>query len=110
MAISNFQLFRGGGVSFQLGDVNKWNAAPETDVITANLYSNLLIEILPKLGGNGWLILSGILRSQQKELVPALKRNRFGIINMKRLGKWVAILAKRSDSVAGRRSFNRKFC
>jgi ribosomal protein L11 methyltransferase len=110
VAKSNAQLNKVRGVSFQLGDVNKWNSAQETDVITANLYSNLLIEILPKLGGNGWLILSGILRSQQKELVRALKRNRFGIINMKRLGKWVAILAKRSDSVAGRRSFSRKFC
>jgi len=110
VAKSNAQLNKVRGVSFQLGDVNKWNSAQETDVITANLYSNLLIEILPKLGGNGWLILSGILRSQQKESVRALKRNRFGIINMKRLGKWVAILAKRSDSVAGRRSFDRKFC
>jgi hypothetical protein len=34
----------------------------------------LLIQILPKLGGSGWLILSGILRSQQEELVRALQR------------------------------------
>ena len=110
VAKSNAQLNKVRGVSFQLGDVHKWNSTQETNVITANLYSDLLIEILSKVGGDGWLILSGILRSQQNELVRALKQNRFGIINMKRRGKWAAILAKRSGSVAGRRSFSHKFC
>jgi ribosomal protein L11 methyltransferase len=96
VARSNAQLNKIRGVNFQLGDVRKWNSAQEIDVITANLYSDLLIEILSKPGGSGWLILSGILRSQQDELVRALKRNRFGIINMKRRGKWLALLAKRT--------------
>ncbi len=48
-------------------------------MITANLYSDLLIEILPKLRGGGWLILSGILRSQKDELVRALQRNHFDV-------------------------------
>jgi ribosomal protein L11 methylase PrmA len=46
--------------------VHKWNPAQKTDVITANLYSDLLVEMPPKLGGSGWLTLSGILHSQQK--------------------------------------------
>ena len=108
VAKSNARLNKIRGVSFQLGYVQKWKSARETDVITANLYSNLLIEILPKLGGNRWLILSGILRSQQNELVRALNRNRFGIINVKRRGKWVAILAKRGGSVAHRRSLSQQ--
>jgi len=93
MAKSNAKLNKFRGISFQLGDVRKSDPPQETDVITANLYSHLLIEILPKLRGSEWLILSGILRSQQNELVRALKRNRFGIINMKCRGKWVALLA-----------------
>jgi ribosomal protein L11 methyltransferase len=98
VAKSNAQLNKIRGISFQLGDVNKWRSAGEIDVITANLYSDLLLEILPKIRGNRWLILSGILRSQQDDLVRALKRNRFDIINMKRRGKWVAILARRSSA------------
>jgi ribosomal protein L11 methyltransferase len=110
VAKSNAQLNKIRGASFQLGDVRKWNSAQKTDVITANLYSDLLIEILPKLHGGGWLILSGILRSQQDELVCALRRNNLDIIRMKRRGKWMAFLAARADALRplGRRSAN--FC
>ena len=100
VAKSNARLNKIRGASFQLGDVHKWNPAQKTDVITANLYSDLLIEILPKLRGGGWLILSGILRSQQDELVRALQRNHLDIISMKRRGKWMAILARRSEHSA----------
>ena len=100
VAKSNARLNKIRGASFQLGDVHKWNPAQKTDVITANLYSDLLIEILPKLRGGGWLILSGILRSQQDELVRALQRNYLDIISMKRRGKWMAILARRVEHSA----------
>ena len=93
VAKSNARLNKIRGVTFQLGDVRKWKSAQETDVITANLYSDLLIEILPKLRGSEWLILSGILHRQQDELVRALQGNYLDIISMKRRGKWVAILA-----------------
>jgi ribosomal protein L11 methyltransferase len=99
VAKSNARLNRIRGASFQLGDVHKWTPAQKTDVITANLYSDLLIEILPKLGGYGWLILSGILRSQQDKLIRALERSYLDIINMKRRGKWIAILAARVDTL-----------
>ena len=79
MAKSNARLNKIRGATFQLGDVHRWNPAQETDVITANLYSDLLIEILPKLRGGGWLILSGILRSQKHEFVRALQRNNLDV-------------------------------
>jgi ribosomal protein L11 methyltransferase len=110
VAKSNARLNKIRDVSFQFGDVHKWNSLQETDVITANLYSDLLIEILSKPGGSGWLILSGILRSQQDELVRALKRKRFGIINMKRRGKWVAILARRRGTVRPPELKSATFC
>ena len=100
VAKSNARLNKIRGATFQLGDVHKWNSAQKTDVITANLYSDLLIEILPKLRGGAWLILSGILRSQQDELVHALQRNDIDVIRMKRRGKWVAILARRGKRSA----------
>ena len=100
VAKSNARLNKIRGASFQLGDVHKWMSAQNTDVITANLYSDLLIEMLPKLSSGGWLILSGILHSQQDELVCALQRNHLDIINMKHRGKWIAILARRGQHSA----------
>jgi ribosomal protein L11 methyltransferase len=99
VAKSNARLNKIRGASFQLADVRKWNPAQKTDVITANLYSDLLIEILPKLNASGYLIFSGILRSQQDELVRALQRNHLDIINMKRRGKWIGILAAQADTL-----------
>jgi ribosomal protein L11 methyltransferase len=100
VAKSNARLNKIRGASFELRDVHKWNPAQQTDVIMANLYSDLLVEILPKLRGGAWLILSGILRSQQDELVHALQRNHLDVISMKRRGKWVAILARRGKRSA----------
>ena len=94
VAKSNARLNKIHGVTFQLGDVLKWNPTQKNDVITANLYIDLLIEILPKLRGAGWLILSGILRSQREELLSALQRNHLEVISSKQRGKWIAILAR----------------
>jgi ribosomal protein L11 methyltransferase len=99
MAKSNARLNKIRGASFQLGDVHKWDPAQKTDVVTANLYSDLLIQILPKFNASAYLILSGILRSQQDELVRALQRKHLYIINMKRRGKWISILAVRVDTL-----------
>jgi ribosomal protein L11 methyltransferase len=99
VAKSNARLNKIRGATFQLGDVHRWNSA-QTDVVTANLYSDLLIQILPKLRGGAWLILSGILRGQQDELVHALQRNALDVIRMKHRGKWVAILARRGKRSA----------
>ena len=110
VAKANAQLNNIRGVSFQLCDVHKWKPAQETDVITANLYSDLLVEILSKLGSSGWLILSGILRSQRNELGRALKRNRLGIIKMRRRGKWLAILARRFGTLRPHNLKPANFC
>jgi ribosomal protein L11 methyltransferase len=98
-AKSNARLNKIRGAIFQLGDVRKWNPARDTDVITANLYSDLLVEILPKLSVAGWLILSGVLCSQQTDLTRALHRSDYEIISTKRRGKWVAILARQIGTV-----------
>jgi Ribosomal protein L11 methyltransferase (PrmA) len=61
--------------------------------VTANLFSDLLIEILPRLKCD-WLILSGILREQESRLIRSLARNRFKVMATLRREKWIAILAK----------------
>ena len=52
------------------------------------------MEILPKLNARAWLILSGVLRRQQDELVHGLQRNGYEMVSVKRRGKWAAILAQ----------------
>ena len=110
VAKSNARLNKIRDASFQLGTVHNWNSEQETDVITANLYCDILIEILPKLGSSRWLILSGILHGQQDELVRALQRNHLDIINMKRRGKWMAFLARGAGTLRPKNLESANFC
>jgi hypothetical protein len=59
-------------------------------------------RMLPKLGGSGWLILSGILQSQQNEPIRALQRNHLDIVCIKRRGEWTAILPYCSGALQAR--------
>jgi ribosomal protein L11 methyltransferase len=81
-------------IDFRVADVRRWPFPPRIEIITANLFSELLIEILPKLKRAQRLILSGILRDQEAQLVRALKRNGIVIVELRRRGKWIAILAR----------------
>lgn len=83
------------GVRFQVADVCDWKFPREVEVVTANLFSELLIEVAPKFRPAHWLILSGILRSQEADLRRALSRHKIDIVEARRHGKWVAILARR---------------
>ena len=81
-------------IDFRVADVRRWRFPSRVEIITANLFSELLIEIVPELKRARWLILSGILRDQEAQLVRALKRNGIVIVEMRRRGKWIAILAR----------------
>jgi ribosomal protein L11 methyltransferase len=93
-AKENARLNKIDDVKFQVADVRRWKLPAKIDVITANLFSELLIEIVPRLKRGRWLVLSGILRNQENEMVRALKRNKIGIMDLRRRGKWIAILAE----------------
>jgi ribosomal protein L11 methyltransferase len=85
-------------VEFEVADARHWRPGRRgIDILVANLFSELLIEILPKLRRclvpNGWLILSGVMRQQEREMKRALKSNEMGISRVRRRGKWIAILA-----------------
>lgn len=97
VAKANARMNQIRGVTFQVRDVRSWSFPQQADVLTANLYSDLLLEILPKLSGKGWLILTGILRSQQNQLIRELQRNHFNIHIIKRRGKWMALMARRES-------------
>jgi ribosomal protein L11 methyltransferase len=94
-AKKNARLNKIDNVDFRLADVRRWKLAPKIDIVTANLFSELLVQILPKLKRSRWLILSGILRDQEADFMRALKRNKIDIVQMRRRGKWVALLAQK---------------
>lgn len=103
IADRNARANRVGNIEFRTTDVLKLKLTKKYDVITANLFSELLIEALPRfsrhLAATGFLILSGILRSQENAVVSALRRNGFAIQEVRQRGKWIALLA-----IHGRRS------
>ncbi|HST31512.1 MAG TPA: 50S ribosomal protein L11 methyltransferase [Chthoniobacterales bacterium] len=111
-AKQNARLNKIRDVSFRAQDIRNWKfprssrlrsqpdwhlgSGAQVDIVIANLYSELLIEILPKIRAAHWLVLSGILRTQENAVKRALRRNRIDIIELRRRGKWVAILAASS--------------
>ena len=63
-------------VQVQRSDVRQWEPERAWPVVTANLFSGLLIEVAPKiaraLAPAGTLIFSGVLREQEAEVLAAL--------------------------------------
>ncbi|MEO5719842.1 MAG: 50S ribosomal protein L11 methyltransferase [Chthoniobacterales bacterium] len=85
------------GITFVTGDVAR-EARGTFDLITANLFSELLISVLPtfrrSLGADGALILSGILRTQERAVHEALRQNGLRATVVRRRGKWIALLVR----------------
>ena len=92
-ANANARLNRIRNVDFQVADVLRCQFPAQPDVVTANLFSDLLVAVIPKLRAVPWLIFSGIMRDQEGEVVAALKRHSFQLVTIRRRGKWVALLA-----------------
>ena len=86
-------------VVVKMGDILKQKLTGKYDIITANLFSEILIAALPKwsrqLRRGGHMILSGILRAQESAVVAALRRNGLAVQEIRRRGKWIALLASR---------------
>ena len=98
-ARANARFNRVTRTSFQMADVRQWRPRGRIEVVAANLYSELLIETLPRLSrylaAPGWIIASGIMRSQEREVVRVLKANGFQVEEIRRRGKWIALAAVR---------------
>jgi ribosomal protein L11 methyltransferase len=99
IASRNAEANRVHNIEFRTGDVLKDTFGRRFDIITANLYSEILIAALPVwkrcLAKSGSLIFSGVLRSQERSVVAALRRNGFAVSETRRRGKWIALLATR---------------
>jgi ribosomal protein L11 methyltransferase len=88
------------GVIVKKLDVCEWQPPRTWDVVAANLYSGLLIETAPRIAAacasGGRFVFSGILRTQEAEVLRVLKKAGFAIVRLVRKGKWVAGLARRN--------------
>src|SRR4030095_1910141 len=84
---------------FMATDLLQWMPSARYEVVTANLFSELLIAALPTfhraLRATGCLIASGVLREQAESVARALRRARFHLEEQRRRGKWIALLATR---------------
>lgn len=80
--------------------IRRWQPEGAWPVIVANLFSGLILELLPRmisaLSAEGSLILSGILRTQAPEVEAALVCHRLRY-TLRRKGKWTAFLVTRKD-------------
>ncbi|MDF1862485.1 MAG: 50S ribosomal protein L11 methyltransferase [Verrucomicrobiales bacterium] len=71
------------------------------DVIAANLFSTLLVELLPNfpegLNQNGDFVISGFLTSQTREILEAAQKSGLQLDDYLRRGKWVAARGRRKN-------------
>jgi ribosomal protein L11 methyltransferase len=90
-------------VTVQKLDVFHWEPERTWDVVTANLYSTILIEIAPKLAASvapeGTLIVSGVMRDQEADVMKALAKHKLAPLKVARQGKWIAAVLKKERKV-----------
>jgi len=103
----NARVNRTRNITFSTGDILTQKLTGKFEVIAANLFSEILIKALPiwsrHLAPDGHLILSGILRSQESNLVRALRRHHFAVAEIRRRGKWIALRAQKQRNFPDRR-------
>jgi len=89
-------------ISVKKLDVLGWIPGRTWDLVTANLFSEVLIRsagnVSMAVKPGGRLIFSGILRTQERETVEAFRRQRFRIDGITRKGKWVTVLATKNKN------------
>ena len=94
-------------IKFMRSDVLRWKPARTWEVVASNLFSGVLIEAARVIAGaiapNGHLILSGVLREQESEVLRAFRREKLRVLNVTRRGKWISALLKRPRSSSARR-------
>lgn len=89
--------FRGPLIDWRNADVKRLRARGRYDLVLANLFSGILCEasgpIADALAPGGELWLSGILRSQQEEVMKAYRKRGLRFTRIVRRGKWVMLQA-----------------
>jgi ribosomal protein L11 methyltransferase len=82
-------------VRWQCADVKRLRAKFTFDLVVANIFSEILCQAAPQIAGSvspgGQLWLSGILRSQQEQVVSAYRRQKLHLDRAVSRGKWIML-------------------
>lgn len=107
-AKENARLNKTRHIEFRVADVRTVSPAQEFDAVSANLFSDLLIEILPRvariLRDGGFAILSGILHNQERDLRRAVRGLPLRLLEIRRRGKWIALVALKTNLTTRKRA------
>lgn len=99
-ALANVRHNRCRRITLTQGDVLRWRAGrTQHAVVMANVYSGILCQAAPQitraLASRGALILSGILRAEEKEVLDAFLEPSLTLQKSIRRGRWVTLLLRR---------------
>ena len=87
-------------IRWRRADVRRLRAKSTYDLVLANLFSGILVEAAPQITGSvassGQLWLSGILHSQQKEVVAAYRAEGLKLKRTIHRGKWLLLQWKKA--------------
>lgn len=90
--LKNIQLIR--------SDVLKWSPDRTWEVVAANLFSGVLIEAAPVIAKavakGGHLLLSGVLREQEEEVLDSFRSQKLTVERVSRRGKWISAHARKN--------------
>ncbi len=93
VALANTKRNKVSGIETFEADVFTWKNRKKFDVLTANLFSTVLVEALPLMAQwikkDGRLIISGILFEQWPEVLAQAKKCNFLPLEHRKKGKWV---------------------
>ena len=82
-------------IRWRHAEVKRLRAKTRYDLVLANLFSGILCEAAPQIaasvGKGGQLWLSGVLRSQQQEVIAAYRWQKLRLIRAVSRGKWMLI-------------------
>lgn len=92
-----------GSIELRQEDVLEWQPGERFHLVCANLYAGILQQLLPvlprALRTGGCLCLSGILQTQEPDLVTALQAAGFHVERRTPRGKWVTLAARRDPAL-----------
>ncbi len=99
IARDNFDANGSAEIHLRQLDVTKWKPTRTWDLVSANLFSSVLIRAAPQISRalkpRGAFLFSGILREQERDCVRAFEREKMHVEQIIRKGKWVTGLARR---------------
>jgi ribosomal protein L11 methyltransferase len=106
--VRNNQLRR---IELKQSDVLQWVPEKTWDVVAANLFSGVLIEgaktIASAVAPGGCLLLSGVLRQQEIEVLEAFKKQKLEVEKVARKGKWISARLWKKPAADAKRSIPR---